>query len=83
MKRIGRKKAWPNGRPRKIITSMIKRRKNLCPTEILRTIRPEIFLTKISHEIRKIHPAIKIILRVKNLLITMVIIPRILSAMNL
>ena len=38
---------------------------------------------KISQEIRIIHQAIRIILRVKNLLITMVITPRNLSAKNL
>ena len=75
MNRIGRRKAWPTGRLRRITTSMIKRRKNLCPTEILRTIRPDIFLTKISQEIRIIHQAIRIIIRIKNLLITMVITP--------
>ena len=83
MKEIRRRKAWPTGRPRRIITSMIKRRKILCPTEILRTIRPEIFLTRISKEIRIIHQAIRIIPRVNNLLISMVIIPRNLSAKNL
>ena len=83
MNRIERRKAWPTRRPRRIITIMIKRRKNLCPTGILKTIRLEIFLTRISKGIRIIHQAIRIIPRVKNLLITMVIIPRNLSAKNL
>ena len=76
MNRIGRRKAWPARRPRRIITIMIKRRNNLCPTEILRTIRPKIFLTRIYKEIR-------IIPRVKRLLIIIVITPRNLNTKNL
>ena len=81
---IGRRKAWPTGKPRKIITSMNKRRRILCPTEILRTIRPEIILIiRTSKEIRIIQPVIRIILRVRNLLIIMEILPRTLSVKSL
>ena len=58
-------------------------KKNLCPTGILKTTRPQISLTRISKGIRIIHQAIKIIPRVKNFLITMVITPRTLNAKNL
>ena len=60
-----------------------QKKKEFVPNRILRTIRLEIFLTKISQEIRIIHQATRIILRVKNLLITMVITPRTLNAKNL
>ena len=63
---------------------MNKRRRILCPTEILRTIRPEIILiTRTSKEIRTIHPTIKIILKVRNLQIIMEILPRTLSTKSL
>ena len=83
MNRIRRRKAWPTGRPKRIKTIMIKRRNNLCPTGILKTIRPENFLTKTSKGIRIMHQVIRIIQRVKNLLIAMAITPSTLSAKNL
>ena len=84
MNRIEIRKSWPTGKPRKIITGMNKRRRILCPTEILRTIRLEIILIiRTSKEIRIIHPAIRIILRVKKFLIIMEILPRTLSAKSL
>ena len=73
MNRIRRRKAWPTRRPRRIITIMIKRRNNLCPIGILKTIRLEIFLIRISKAIRIIHQTIRTIKRVKSLLIIMVI----------
>ena len=60
-----------------------QKKKEFVPTGILKILRPEIFLTRISKGIRIIHQAIRIILRVKNLLITMVITPKILNAKNL
>ena len=84
MSRIGRKKAWPTRRLRKIIINLNKRRRILCLTEILRTIRPKIILiTRISKETRTIHPTIRIILKVRNLQIIMEILPRTLSAKSL
>ena len=84
LSRIGRKKAWPTGRLRKIIISLNLRRRILCLKEILRTIRPKtILITRISKEIGIVHPTIRTILRVKKLQIIMEILPRVLSVKSL
>ena len=43
MNRIRRRRAWPTGRPRRILTIMIKIRKNLCPTGNSKNIKAKKF----------------------------------------
>ena len=84
MSRIGRKKAWPIEKIRKIIISLNKRRRILCLIEISKTIRPKIILiTRIFKETREIQQTIRIILKVRNLQIIREILPRTFSAKTL
>ena len=81
MNKIVKRRAWPTGRPKGIITLNI-RGKSLYLIEILKIITPEIFLVKISKETKVIHRPIRIIKGIKNLLATTVTIQRALNKRN-
>ena len=81
MNRIVKRRVWPTGRPRGIIT-LIKRRKSLCLIKILKIITPEIFLIRISMGIKVFHRPIRIIKRIKNLLTSTVTTQRNLNEKN-
>ena len=81
MNRIAKRKVWPNGRPKEIIT-LNRRIKALYLTEILRIITHEIFQVKFSKGTKVIHRPIQIVKEIKYVLITIVTIPRILNERN-
>ena len=81
MNRIEKRRVWPTKRTKRIII-MIKTRKSLCPIGILKIIRSEVFLIRISKEIRIIHRTIRTIKKIRSLLIITIITQRTLNKKN-